>query len=780
MPGQTYDQAWYYVSSLAGDPETAVMDWRCIHDTDKSVRAETFRGTLPQVWQALCGWNDAGYGVFAVVASMDGAGLRLPNVSYMRAHYVDLDNLSAQQNYERAATCYPAPAFAVQSSPGKYHVYWPVNFYTGNDYFELIQRKLRQVFDGDRKIIDPTRVMRLPGTLHQKNPAAPHLVSMWQLPAYGQRHDVAALADALQSVNVIDGGVGGRHELGDPALAAPSLEWIDQALALADPNDLDRGEWIALTSAIKQAGWSLTDPQTLFDKWSNWCARYAANDPGENLKQWNSIRDTELGWPSMVKRIPSLQANTVFGPAGSRMPSASSNPTQAPVPGETMPIPGPPPLDCSGEYLTHLEQQEWFKGCVFVTNRGDILTPKGRFLNSTQFNAEYGGKKFIIDTTGKMVNEAWQAATRSTLWTIPKVDHTRFIPSLPHGDIIVDELDRAGVNVYRRANIRTLAGDASPFLYHIAALLPDPLDQRILLEYLAYNVRFPGEKIAWAPVIQSTEGAGKGVVKLVMRHAMSRPYFYTPKASELASSGAQFNAWLRNRLFILVDEVKVDERRELIEVLKPLISEEDTEIQGKGVDQELEDNFSNWLFFTNWKDAIPVSKNGRRFSIMYSPLQTAADLIARGMDDAYFTRLYDWLKGDGGAIVTDWLMRYPIALGALPKRAPQTTSTTEAITLSRGPVERMVTEAIEDDLPGFKGGWISATMVAQRIKATGAVRGGSVSPQTIGTVLETMGYVFSGRAARCYFQEDREVRSYLYHYGQAGDVNGYGRAQGWE
>lgn len=778
MPGQMYEQAWAYVAAFAGDPNTAIIDWRAIHDTDKGVRAETFRGTLPQCWQSLCAWNDAGYGIFAVVAALDGAGRELANVHYIRAHYVDLDNLSAQQNYERAAMAYPAPTFAVQSSPGKFHIYWSVQPYQSNDYFQLIQRKLRQVFDGDKRIIDATRVMRLPGSWHQKDLSHPHLVTCWALPGYGQWHDVTTIADALASVNVIDGGSGSRHELGDPALAAPDIAWVDRALALADPNSLDRGDWIALTSAIKQAGWSLTDPQTLYDKWSAWCARYDNNDPAENLKQWNSIRDTELGWPSLLRRIPSLQASYTLGPTGTALPAAQSNPGA--VAASAPPMPTPPPLDCSGEYLTHLEQQEWFKGCVFVTNRGDMLTPKGRFLNTTQFNAQYGGKKFIIDTTGKMVNEAWQAATRSTLWTVPKVDHTRFIPSRPHGEVITDELDRDGVNMYRPATIRTVQGDASPFLRHIAALLPDQNDQRILLEYLAYNVRFPGEKIAWAPVIQSAEGAGKGVIKLVMRHAMSRPYFYTPKASELASSGAQFNAWLRNRLFILVDEVKVDERRELIEVLKPLISEEDTEVQAKGVDQELEDNFSNWLFFTNWKDAIPVSKNARRFSINYSPLQTVDDLLACGMDDNYFTALYDWLKADGAAIVTDWLLRYPIALGALSKRAPVTSSTNEALALSRGPVERMIGEAVDDALPGFRGGWISATMVAQRVKATGAVRGGSVSPQVIGTVLENMGYVFCGRAPRAFFQEDREVRPYLYHYGQSADVAGYGRLQGWE
>lgn len=781
MPGQDFNQASAFIAAIAGDPAVAIIDWRALHDTDKSDKGHARRGTLSEWWLWLCQMNDAGYGIFCTIAMMDGNGRELQNVSYLRAHYTDLDNSSALQNYDRVKQAYPPATFGVWSSPNKRHAYWSVVPYSGNDRFQLVQRKLRQVFDGDRRVIDAARVMRVPGLWHLKDPANPHMVVCEALPGYGQPTTVEALEAALAGVNVIDGGVGTRHELGDPDLAAPSLDWLQRAMDLCDPNELDRGEWIAMTSAIKQAGWSLTDDTALFNMWSAWCARYGANDIGENNKQWNSIRNTELGWSSILHRVPSLKATMLFGQS-QPIPVPQSVPGEQPSP--TPPMPEPPPLDCSGEFLTHLEQQEWFKGCVYIINLGTIFTGS-RSLNSSQFNAAYGGKKFVIDGQGKTTNEAWQAATRSTLWTIPKVDHTRFLPFDPFGKIITDELGRDGVNIYRPANIKREQGDVTPFLNHIAALLPDASDQKILLDYLAHNAKYPGVKIPWAPVIQSTEGAGKGIMKLIMRHVMGKPYFYTPKASELAQSGAKFNAWLRNRLFILVDEIKVDERRELIEVLKPLISEEDTEVQGKGVDQDLEDNFSNWLFFTNWKDAIPINKNARRFAIMYSVLQTIDDLLARGMDENYFNAMYAWCKGEigyphGAAIVADYLLNYPIERGAIPMRAPLTSSTQAAITISRSPVERMILEAVEDGLPGFRGGWVSATMVAKRIKATGTVRGGVMAPNTIAAILEGMGYNALGRAPRAFPQEDFETRPYLFYFGGRGDVGAYGRAQGWE
>jgi hypothetical protein len=262
---------------------------------------------------------------------MDGHGRHLPNVQAIRAHVVDLDNADALANYERAGHSIPPPTFGVHSSPGKRHVYWVVQPYAGNDRFTALQRKLRQVFDGDGAVIDAARVLRVPGTFNMKQPDAPHLVTCEALAGYGQALTVEALEAAYAGIHVTEGGTGERHDLGNPDLAAPSLDWLKYGLSLIDPNDLSRGDWIAVTSAVKQAGWTLTDPETLRAVWEEWCARYdpgtlgsdgkpLRNDPGENHKQWNSLRTTQLGWQSLVNRTPALKAALSFGGAGPSQP----------------------------------------------------------------------------------------------------------------------------------------------------------------------------------------------------------------------------------------------------------------------------------------------------------------------------------------------------------------------------------------------------------------------------------------------------------------------------
>src|SRR3546814_4112431 len=71
---------------------------------------------------------------------------------------------------------------------------------------------------------------------------------------------------------------------------------------------------------------------------------------------------------------------------------------------------------------------------------------KGQVYDPGAFNATFGGKKFIIDATGKTTDEAWKAATRGTQFAIAKVDGTTFRTDVPTGHITTDELGRSYAN----------------------------------------------------------------------------------------------------------------------------------------------------------------------------------------------------------------------------------------------------------------------------------------------------------------------------------------------
>jgi hypothetical protein len=406
-----------------------------------------------------------------------------------------------------------------------------------------------------------------------------------------------------------------------------------------------------------------------------------------------------------------------------------------------------------------------------------MFTGAGRYLNSTQFNGLYGGKQFIITDSGKTTDEPWKAALRSSKWTVPKVDHVRFLPDRKPFELVRDSMGRLGVNTYIEPVRDEREGDITLFHDWLAKTLPDEGDRKIWCDYMAHNVKYPGFKIPWAPLLQSAEGVGKTAIHMIMSHALGKNYVYSPKAPELVNSGSKFNAWMRAKLCIIVDEIKIDERRELIEILKPMITDSEIEIQAKGVDQEMEDNVANWIFFSNFKDAIPINKNGRRYSVFYSQVQTEKDIEDLGLDTKYFKRMRRWLLEEGGCqAMSYWLRNYPLEKGDIPMRAPKTSCYTEAVRISRTPMEIIIDESIEDKVQGFRGGYVSSIAVTRAAKTAG-IR--SPSAQTIRSLLEGKGYIELGRATDPYSFESATSRATIYADSGALTLDGFAAAQGY-
>lgn len=772
---QSFDFAQSYITMLTGHPDT-VCDWRCIHDSNKGIAAHNMRGTLRDMFPTLQQYNQSGWGIFVNINAMDGQGRELSNVQYIRTHVVDLDDpLTSAANYQRAVATYPQPHFAVQSSAGKYHLYWLTENYTGNDFYQTQQRKLAQIYGGDKSIIDSTRVLRVPGFYHLKK--EPYLTTWWGL-YNGPRWTFGQIEQSLAHVNVLN-HIAVRSPLGDPEMRAPSLDWLRYAMTLPElnPNELDRQEWLSITAAFKQAGWTLADEQTLLSIWQQWCALYKNNDVAENLKLWNSIRDTEVGWGAFERRT-TIKAYLDFGSDPIKLLNGAA--AQGREHGVTTQVAGSNPVRATfdSDILNGEDCLRYFEGCVKITRTGEIFSPRGRYMNATQFNMLYGGKQFIITNGGKVTDEPWKAATRSTMFSLPEVDHIRFLPSEKPLTIVYDSMKRPGLNTYIPIHPEAKHGDVSLWIDFLNRILPNQSDQKILCDYLAHCIKYPGHKIPWAILLQGAEGIGKSVFFEIMKYCLGNMYIYKPKAPELVSSGSKFNAWMRGKLCIIVDEIKIDERRELIEILKPMITDALIEIQGKGVDQEMEDNVANWIFFSNYKDAIPINKNGRRYAVLFSAIQTLLDLANAGMDDAYFNRLFKWLEREGGLQAMNYyFLNYPIERGSLPVRAPHTSSQEEALRISRSPMQVVVEEALQDELQGFRGGYVSNLMVTKRVTAAGIK---PPSAHSIRVMLESMGYIELGRAKTSYMLEDIATRPIIYANNGSLKLEDYAKAQGYE
>lgn len=752
-----------YITSLTGNPNTE-CDWRIINDRNAGEMGINLRGSLTTVASQLQAYNQQGYGIFMTVNAMNPTGPRtLENVAYTRAHVVDLDDIiSAQDSYNRAVRSNMPPHFAVQSSQGKFHLYWLVEPYKDNDFYSLQQRKLVQLYNSDPNVIDATRILRVPGFYHNKS--TPQLVTCWGI-HNGPRYTAQQIADNLATINIVSVG-GKRSELGDPKLAAPNINLLVYALNTIDPNTLTRDDWMATSAAFKQAGWSLTDENTLHNLWLQWCEKYHGDNKSEDLKMWTSFKDTQVGWSRFCRLVPEVLAMQYFG-------QPSTTPQGTPAPAAT---PEPCEMNNLPEILDATAKQIWFKNCFFVESEGKIFSPTGRFMNQVQFNGRYGGKEFTIKSNGgKLTDEPWKAALRSIDWSIPKVDHCRFLPQEASFSVIVDDMGRKGLNTYIPANIKAVEGDVSRWKDYLTRIFNTPEDIKIFEDYVAHCIKFPGWKIPWSVLLQSAKGIGKQMISDIIKHAVGEPYTYQPDAEELVSGVSQFNGWMRNKLMILVDEVRVGDRNDLMNGLKTIITDRRIAIESKGVDQEMEDNVANWIFFSNFKDAFPIDENERRYCIFYSKLQSALQIEEAGLNKDFFDGMYHWLECEEGFEKLAWYyLHYPIERGSLPHRAPHTSSYEEVIRIGRSPLRVILDDKINAGERGFRGGYVSYVMF-QKAVAESSMRNKPLE-HTLKAIIESKGYYELGYTKAPVPGEDLKQPSLI--FGLKGlSVDGYEGAQ---
>jgi hypothetical protein len=394
--------------------------------------------------------------------------------------------------------------------------------------------------------------------------------------------------------------------------------------------------------------------------------------------------------------------------------------------------------------------QKYFNGMVYVASMSKIFTGDEDVpLAGPQLFNDLYSRACTFQMTlenEKPTRKAWDAFCNSAVFKMPYVRSTCFKPQFPYGAVVETGRTSKGdpicdVNICAMPKVQTREGDPEPFLDLVRRILADEQDQQILLAYFAACVQYPGIKFKWAPVLQGEEGNGKSFLLRFLRHAMGGKYIHTLASHELVNG---FNAWLGRSILVFAEDLHIEpgKRRATMEILKQMITGDEQSITYKGIDAESKTICANFIFTTNFKDTIQKSEGSRRYCMLFTEQQCFDDIERTGLTNEYFNKLGDWVdNGHGLEIVSGYLRDYKIPVALDPskgaQRAPDTSSTNDAITYGRSYPEQLIMEAVQLKELGFRGDFISTRAVSTLFKDNHINR----SPQAMCESLKKLGYI---------------------------------------
>lgn len=321
------------------------VDYRCFDDDKKrnfGGKNYTFGKLNRRELFLLEQKNLAGFGVFWIP---NYGGQNKQSITRVRAVYVDYDD-DDKHVYKDGETRglpgflarlahMPPPHAIVESSPGKRHVYWKVEG-VPVDQFSNIQKALAEKLKTDVSIHDPSRVMRLPGFLHQKPPKTGGAITPFMSCVIGgDRNRSAYTLAEVRAMSGVDNVVPlpakslSRGGTAAPIQTTPENardrscalreEEHDRACVLSALNYLaDNGQaeshdtWQAVGACLrgttrptgaKPALLSDDEALHLFDQFSERASNY---DPDGVPARWDTLGDAISGIGALLARAQSL------------------------------------------------------------------------------------------------------------------------------------------------------------------------------------------------------------------------------------------------------------------------------------------------------------------------------------------------------------------------------------------------------------------------------------------------------------------------------------------
>jgi P4 family phage/plasmid primase-like protien len=295
---------------------------------DMPAGPQTKLGSADSLLRWMQGRQAAGYSVTVCVASMAGNRRLSGDVRYFRAVFAEMDSKQLKE--------WPIPpSIVVETSPGRYHVYWLLEFdkaWTA-ELWDGVQKRLVFDYGADNAAKDAARTLRLPGSWNLKTGRAPHFVNI--VSAEGYRYSVEEITAAFPPVVMAKQDDKPKPDWRRFRPQGDDLERFRAPLSEIPADEYS--DWLRVGMALhKESGGSASG----LAMWDAWSARAGNYTDGECEYRWGSFKSTgacdggaifgmasDCGWVKPVKterQRPKTAAKANPAPVKRGKPKASA------------------------------------------------------------------------------------------------------------------------------------------------------------------------------------------------------------------------------------------------------------------------------------------------------------------------------------------------------------------------------------------------------------------------------------------------------------------------
>ena len=392
---------------------------------------------------------------------------------------------------------------------------------------------------------------------------------------------------------------------------------------------MSNDEWVRVGMAL----YSVPGGFEIWDEWSQRSDKYC---PGEPARRWKSFQGTRIGlatlfymaqqngWPNPRKFFPENVLDD-FDSVGGREAKSKS-------------------------------KVDWFD-YVFVAQENRVMRlSTGGMYTVPAFNAAMLGEDRRVPTAN---GKAKEVSAITYLMDYKKVPPVFLRMYMPTAGKFFEHMGEPCINAYQPELVPgvdddwVFSGAWRVIEEHYMMLFDDSEDGKLLLDWMAHNVQFPGRKILWAPIVLGVQGDGKSSIRNILSLAMGHKNVRDINNGELSSS---FNAYAEGTCVAAMEELKVPghNRHEILNTLKPLITNEIISVTRKGQDSIQVPNTQNYIGFTNHKDAIPIDVDDRRYGIFRTKYQSREQMLTDTGKD-YWERFHSAYRDNVG-VIRGWLL----------------------------------------------------------------------------------------------------------------------------